>query len=376
MITSLAFFDGLNWIDGRPLVIEPYRTDIFRRALDTYRHDGIPQYNMVVAGRAKKNFKSADMICAGLFCLMCRESPQGSDVLIVANDKDQADQDLDLAKKLVMANGLDDPVDGELIILADEIRRRDGKGTMRIIPAQNAIAQHGKTAIFIGYDEIHGYANINSLTTAATSETARAIGGIVGQLGSIILEVDKFALKIAGKIASLSGLFTTLGGIPWDQIRTGLASFTSGVTGLAGVAWEKLSAMFDGIRNAISSFIDAIANIIGKAGWLFGFGNNKIQGMEECPLKHRSMFNPDEFNGDRGLHWQRDGTAMPRPIMFNPGTGGHKPITVNTALNVDGQTLAQSIIDNIDLMTTHPTGGGSFDGVGRFSSPSMHWDDT
>ncbi|WP_375791096.1 hypothetical protein ACE102_03140 [Bradyrhizobium sp. vgs-9] len=158
-ITSLAFFAGLNWLDGTPLVIEPYRREIFHRALDTYRLDGVPQYNMVVAGRAKKNFKSADLILAGLYCLVCRESPQGSDALIVANDKDQADQDLDLAKKLVAVNGLADPVDGELIILADEIRRRDGKGTMRIIPAQNAIGQHGKTAIFIGYDEIHGYAN-------------------------------------------------------------------------------------------------------------------------------------------------------------------------------------------------------------------------
>ena len=63
---------------------------------------------------------------AGLFVLVCRESPQGSDVLIVANDKDQADQDLDLAKKLVRANGLDGD-EGELVILAEEIRRKDGR---------------------------------------------------------------------------------------------------------------------------------------------------------------------------------------------------------------------------------------------------------
>ena len=54
---------------------------------------------------------------------------------------------------MVEINGLTE----ELEILTDEIRRKDGKGAMRIIPAQNATGQHGKTAQFIGYDEIHGY---------------------------------------------------------------------------------------------------------------------------------------------------------------------------------------------------------------------------
>jgi phage terminase large subunit-like protein len=156
VISSLRFFSTLQWIDGRPLQIEPYRTDIFRKALDTYRSDGVPQYTLVLAGRGKKNNKTLDLILAGLFVLMCRDSPQGSDALIVANDKDQADQDLDLAKKLVRANSLVGD-DGELEILADEIRRKDGKGAMKILPANNVIGQHGKTAAFLGFDEIHGY---------------------------------------------------------------------------------------------------------------------------------------------------------------------------------------------------------------------------
>ena len=105
MITSETFCSTLNWIDGTPLKIEPYRQDIFRRALDTYRDDGVPLYNMVLAGRGKKNNKSLDLVLAALFVLVCRNSPQGSDALIVANDEDQAGQDLDLfAKKLVAAN--------------------------------------------------------------------------------------------------------------------------------------------------------------------------------------------------------------------------------------------------------------------------------
>jgi hypothetical protein len=42
--TSLAFFDRLRWIDGKPLLptIQQYRRDIFTRALDSFGPDGLP----------------------------------------------------------------------------------------------------------------------------------------------------------------------------------------------------------------------------------------------------------------------------------------------------------------------------------------------
>jgi hypothetical protein len=156
MISVLDWLDGLNWIDGKPLRLEPYRREIFRKAFDTYRDNGMPQYTIVVAGRAKKNSKSTDLILAGLFCLTSRDSSQGSDVLLVANDEDQARDDLDLAKKIVAANP---HLVRNLEIFRKEIRRRDQRGDMRILPANNALGQHGKTAVFIGFDEIHGFAN-------------------------------------------------------------------------------------------------------------------------------------------------------------------------------------------------------------------------
>lgn len=170
MISAETFLSGLNWIDGQPLVIEEYRKEIFRKSLDTYLNDGItPQYNFVLAGRGKKNNKSLDLILAGTFVLMCRESAQGSDVLIVANDLDQANQDLDLAKKLIAANP---DLAEELEVLADEIRRKDGKGAMRVLPANNVVGQHGKTAAFIGWDEIHGYKD-HSLFEALAPDPTR-----------------------------------------------------------------------------------------------------------------------------------------------------------------------------------------------------------
>ena len=76
---------------------------------------------------------------------------------------------LSLAKKLVAANA--DQIGAEVEILSTEIKRRDGKGTLRILPAQNAVGQHGKTAAFIGYDEIHGYKNYDLFEALAPDPT-------------------------------------------------------------------------------------------------------------------------------------------------------------------------------------------------------------
>jgi hypothetical protein len=156
--TALEFFSPLRWLDGRPLVIEPYRAEIFRCALDERDADGVPLVNSVLAGRAKKNCKTLDLILAALYCLLVRESPQGNDAFILANDEGQAADDLSLAKKLVQCNR-DLAARLEILQKEKEIRRLDGRGSLRILPAQNATGQHGKTAIFVGFDEIHGYTN-------------------------------------------------------------------------------------------------------------------------------------------------------------------------------------------------------------------------
>jgi len=135
-------------------------------ALDTFRYDGIPLYNLVLAGRGKKNWKSADLVLAALFCVDIRESAQGSDCFIVANDEDQAGDDLELAKKLVAANpGLG------LEVLQKEIRRRDGRGSLQILPARDAIGAHGKTGAFVGFDELHGQKTYDLLEALAPDPT-------------------------------------------------------------------------------------------------------------------------------------------------------------------------------------------------------------
>src|SRR5258705_489836 len=140
-VTSLAFFSKLKWLVGTPLMdhVEPYRRVLFTRALDTFRRDGSPAYTTVVSGRAKKNWKTADLVLAALFVLVIRRSVQGSDGYILANDQDQAADDLDLARKLVAVNP-DLRAEGDC--LKSELRLRDGTASLRILPAKDVAGAH------------------------------------------------------------------------------------------------------------------------------------------------------------------------------------------------------------------------------------------
>lgn len=155
-VSPLAFFKHLRWIDKRPLldVIEPYRRRIFMDVLFTFDEAGHPKYNLALLGRAAKNWKSADAVLAGLYRLLAwPTAPQGNDVLLVANDEDQAGDDLDIAKKLVDANPI---IQREVSVLAKSIGRDDGRGTLTILPAGDVVGQHGKTYSFLAFDEMHG----------------------------------------------------------------------------------------------------------------------------------------------------------------------------------------------------------------------------
>lgn len=174
-MTALAspsdFLARLFWLDGRPLLdtLEPYRREFLSKALYTFREDGAPRYNLVLAGRGKKNWKTADLVLAGFYRLLAWDSPAGNDGYIVANDEDQAGDDLELAKKLVLANPA--TLKRDCAALAKAIRRKDGKGEIRILPARDAIGSHGKTASFIGFDEIHGLRNHDLLEALAPDPT-------------------------------------------------------------------------------------------------------------------------------------------------------------------------------------------------------------
>ena len=150
------FFAELRWIDGRPLLdtIKSYRLKILVDVLWTRDDGGAPQYNMALCGRAKKNWKTADLSLAAIYRFVAWPSVAGNDCFIIANDEDQAGDDLALVKKLFAANP---ELAKRVNILAKEIVRLDGRGALRILPARDVVGLHGRTFLFGGFDEIHGY---------------------------------------------------------------------------------------------------------------------------------------------------------------------------------------------------------------------------
>ena len=155
-ISPSAFFKMLKWIDGRPLmsVIEEYRLRIFNEALYTFDEDGRPTHNLVLAGRGKKNWKSADLILAALYRLLAWQTVGGNECYVLANDEGQAGDDLELAKKIIRVNPI---LKNAVSIKLKVIERRDGQGFIKILPAHDVAGAHGTTYVFCGFDEIHEY---------------------------------------------------------------------------------------------------------------------------------------------------------------------------------------------------------------------------
>ena len=150
--------------------IERYRLAIMMAVLYTFDADGMPVYNMALCGRAKKNWKTADLILAALYRFLAWPSAQGNDCFILANDEGQAADDLSLAKKLIACNPI---LAQEVDVRVKEIVRKDGKGSLQILPARDVAGSHGKTFGYIGYDEIHAYRSHDLFEALAPDPTRR-----------------------------------------------------------------------------------------------------------------------------------------------------------------------------------------------------------
>ncbi len=199
-VSPAEFFQELFWLDGRPLpeVIEPYRAKIFQEALYTFTPEGFPKYSLVFAGRAKKNWKSSDLIFAGLYKFLAWPSPAGNDCLIVANDEDQAKDDLQILQKIIEHNPL---LQAEVEVRVKEVLRLDGKGSFKVLPARDVAGAHGKQYLFCGLDEIWAYKDFSLFEALAPDPTKRDVVQWVTSYDTLFSskKVPLAVLKEAGK---------------------------------------------------------------------------------------------------------------------------------------------------------------------------------
>jgi hypothetical protein len=86
-LSALGLFSRLVWTDGTNLLgrIEPYRQRLFVRFFDDRDEAGRLQFNLGLFGRAKKNWKTADLALAAVFALVSEAAPgYDSDVYVLA----------------------------------------------------------------------------------------------------------------------------------------------------------------------------------------------------------------------------------------------------------------------------------------------------
>jgi hypothetical protein len=201
MSVGLSWIQSANWIDGKAFWprIEPYRQRLFAAAF-ARDDEGRATYNMLLAGRAKKNWKSADLMLTALGALL-DESPGGSECFCFANDEGQAGDDLSLAKKIVLAN----PMIAEMVTLKDrEIMRKDGRGFLRILPAMDIRGSHGKTYRLCAFDEIHGYRTWDLLEAMALDPSRPDAQQVITSYASLYHKpgVPLYDLMALGKAGS------------------------------------------------------------------------------------------------------------------------------------------------------------------------------
>ncbi len=172
--SCLKFFAKLVWLDGSPLLehIEGYRRKILRDVLDSVDASGRVRFSQALLGRAKKNWKTTDLVLAALYRLLGYDSPGGNQCYILANDEDQAADDLTLAKKIIGVNPL---LAERLVVKQKTIERADGKGFLQILPAGDIVGAHGKTYCFLGYDEIHGQTSYDLFEAMAPDPTRKDV---------------------------------------------------------------------------------------------------------------------------------------------------------------------------------------------------------
>jgi phage terminase large subunit-like protein len=168
-VTFLKFASLMRW-KGKPLLnsIELYRQELFTKFFDEYDSDGRLRYNRHLRGVSKKNYKSWDAMWAATFACVGRNSPGGNQVLVLANDEGQAADDLALVKLFVAENPL---LAAELEVQTKRLVRRDGKGFIEVLPAQDTKGAHGKTARLVVFDEVHAYKTYDLFEALALDPT-------------------------------------------------------------------------------------------------------------------------------------------------------------------------------------------------------------
>jgi hypothetical protein len=221
---------------------------------------------------------------------------------------------------------------------------------------------------------------INGMTAAVNKlspEQLQAIWTGVAAFGAALIALGAISLVtllgIPGLIAAcVAGLIALASQVNWDHINAGLASVRTSINSFALVAWQSVVSVFDRIKNAIMSFISTLEDLGGKVAWMFGFGNNKVPGIEDHSLPHyRAPGDTPALPNGSLEQFKKDldrANGSYVPMRFDPGERQQPKQQLALSLNIDGHTLAQAVSDQLDTLLGFSTSAPAPDGSGRWFS--------
>jgi hypothetical protein len=149
--------DVMVWLDGRKMadVLMPFQVNILKTFLATVRPDDQALWfkrGLIHIG--KKNAKTLLLILSSMI-LLHTDKPlgrKGCQIIYVASDENQADENLDFTKKLYKVNPI---LLDEVQIKNSIIELKSGGGYIEIVASKNADALHGRSYRLLAFDELH-----------------------------------------------------------------------------------------------------------------------------------------------------------------------------------------------------------------------------
>ncbi len=157
--------DLMLWLDGRRMadVLMDFQKDILKTFLATIRReDQTLWFKRGLIHIGKKNAKTLLLILSSMI-LLHTDKPhgrKGCQIIFIANDEDQADQNLDFAKKLYRINPI---LLDEVQIKNSIIELKSGGGYIEVVACGDVDGLHGRSYRLMACDELHAQTDYRAL---------------------------------------------------------------------------------------------------------------------------------------------------------------------------------------------------------------------
>jgi hypothetical protein len=208
-----------------------------------------------------------------------------------------------------------------------------------------------------------------------------AMAGLTNTMNSMsqFAAANPEAIKImAYGVAALAAAFIAIPVGLLLGIPAGITAIGVAIGALGYLEWGKIRGYLLAFNDAITTFINWLGGIADKIKGIFA-GLNMGWGPKRDESGH--MINPGLLDkyiwGEPGGKGGGDVDQFKKdledagknyvPMRFDPGTSRPKLTQTAFSFNVDGRTLAQTVIEQMESLTEHATGSPNYNSVSHFA---------